>query len=99
MSTLPLFNTPDRSMMLLQTLWKSSLDPVLKLPFINGTEHLNIQINVGVTNINHKLSRIQQGWFLTDINGAASIYRSQPFNSTVLTLTSNAQVTVNLWVF
>ena len=49
--------------------------------------------------INHKLQRTQQGWFITDQNGAASIYRSQPFNSTTLTLTSNASVAVNLWVF
>lgn len=53
----------------------------------------------GVTTINHKLGQVQQGWFIIDINGAATVYRSQPFNDKTLVLTSNAAVTVNIGVF
>jgi hypothetical protein len=62
--------------------------------YLEGVNLIN-----GVTQINSKLDRIMQGWMITDINGAATIYRSQPLNSKTLTLTSNAAVTVNLYVF
>lgn len=84
---------------LAQNRWASEINPILTNP-INGTTILiNIPLINGVTIINHLLGRVQQGWFLTDIQGAASIYRSAPFNATTLTLTSNAAVTVNIGVF
>lgn len=83
----------------LVTRWKSILDPVLKNP-LNSISILQDQALInGVTVINHKLGRAQQGWFILDINGAAEIYRSQPFNDKTLTLTSDAIVTVTLGVF
>ena len=62
--------------------------------YLEGVNLIN-----GVTQIDSKLGRMMQGWMITDINGAATIYRSQPLNSKTLTLTSNAAVTVNLYVF
>lgn len=85
--------------MLLETNWASQLNPLLSNPLLGGFQLSNIGLNNGVTMINHLLQRKMQGWFIIDQDGAASIYRSQPFNSTTLTLTSNAAVTVNLWVF
>jgi hypothetical protein len=84
---------------LMQQRWKSLLDPILGNP-VNGVSILpNVKLNNGVTVINHKLGQVQQGWFLTDIQGAATIYRSAAFNDLTLTLTSNAAVTVNIGVF
>jgi len=83
----------------MQTLWKSLLDPVLDNPLNDISILKNVQLNNGVTVINHRLGRNQQGWFLTDIQGAATVYRSAAFNSLTLTLTSNAAVTVNIGVF
>ena len=83
----------------MQTKWASILNPLIKSPLNNVFILENVVLNNGVTTINHLLGRTQQGWFLTDINGAATIYRSQPFNSLTLTLTSNAAVTISIGVF
>lgn len=81
------------------TRWKALLDPLLANP-LNSVNILENQALVnGVTVINHKLGRKMEGWFITDINGAATIFRSASFNSQTLTLTSNAAVTINLAVF
>lgn len=81
------------------TRWKSLLDPILANPLNNVSILENVALINGATTINHFLGRQMQGWFITDINGAATIYRSQPMNDKTLTLTSNAAVTVNLGVF
>ncbi len=83
----------------MQTRWKSLLDPVLTNPLNNASNLTDITLINGITVINHQLGRVMQGWFITDINGAAQIYRSAPFNALTLTLTSNAVVTVSLGVF
>lgn len=83
----------------MQSIWKSQLDPILANNIINGSQLTNISLISGVTVINHLLSRKQQGWFITDIDGAAQVYRSQPFNDKTLTLTSDAPVIVNIWCY
>lgn len=84
---------------LMQTKWKSLLDPLLANPLNSVNILENISLINGVNVINHLLGKMQQGWFLTDLQGAASIYRSAPFNSSTLILTSSAAVTVNIGVF
>lgn len=99
MGLLPLVKSSDTTLSLLQTKWKAALDPVLKNIFINGVLLKNIPLVNGATPVNHMLGQLQQGWFIVDQNAAAQIYRSKPFNSSTLILTSNAVVTVSLWVF
>lgn len=95
MSQLPLKSPGD----LTETRWKALLDPLLANLLNNAKILYGVQLANGATVINHKLGKRQQGWFIVDIDGAATIYRSQPFNDLTLTLTSNAVVTVNLGVF
>jgi len=83
----------------MQSIWKQEIDPVLANPILKGNQLKNIALNTGITVINHLLSRQQQGWFLTDIDAPATVYRSAAFNNLTLTLTSNAACTVNLWVY
>jgi hypothetical protein len=97
--SLPIFQDPNRNFMLMQTGWSSQLTPWLKNPMGQGVYLEGVNLINGVTQIDSKLGRMMQGWMITDINGAATIYRSQPLNSKTLTLTSNAAVTVNLYVF
>ncbi len=81
------------------TKWKTILDTLLGNS-LNSVQILEgIELISGATVINHKLGRMQQGWFLLDVNAAATIYRSGAFNSKTLTLTSDAAVTVNIGVF
>jgi hypothetical protein len=87
------------NLMQLATQWRAILNPVIANPLNNVSILQDIQLKNGVTTINHLLGQQQQGWFLVDIQGAATIYRSAPFNSTTLTLTSNAAVTVSIGVF
>lgn len=82
-----------------QTVWAQKLDPVLKNAILQGTQLTGVKLKNGATTFDHLLSRQMQGWFITDIDAAATVYRSQPFNATSLTLSSNAPATVNLWVY
>ena len=79
--------------------WAASLNPILNNPTNTSMILKNQPLINGVTIINHGLGRLMQGWIITDINGAATIYRSAPFNNKTLTLTSNAIVTVSIEVF
>lgn len=80
-------------------LWAQTLNPIVGNPILSGKTLTKIQLINGTTIINHGLGRLMQGWFITDQNALASIYRSTPLNDSTLTLTSSAIVTVNLWVF
>lgn len=81
------------------TRWSSQINPVISNPLNLANILPNQSLINGVTVINHKLGRLMQGWYLIDIQGAATVYRSAPFNDLTLTLTSNAAVTVNIGVF
>ena len=96
---LPYFLTSNKELSLLQTSWQAQINPVLANPFVQGILIEDVALVNGSTVINHLLGRKQQGWVLVDISGAATIYRSQPFNSLTLTLVSSAAVTVNLYCF
>lgn len=86
-------------MSLLQTNWASILNPIIANPMSDGVFLKGVELINGVTVVNHLLQRKQQGWIIIDTNAAASIYRSASFNALTLSLTSNAAVTVNLYVF
>lgn len=95
--SLPL-NLPLATM---QTRWKSELDPLLANP-LNGIAILdNVPLINGSNTINHKLGRVMQGWFIVDIQGAATIYRpsTAPFNALTLTLISSAAIQASIGVF
>ena len=96
---LPTFQMPVTPIMLLQNAWKQQLDPLLGAPLASLVFVKNIALKNGVTVINHGLGRNPQGWFITDIDGAATVYRSAPFNNLTLTLTSNAIANINVGVF
>lgn len=84
---------------LMQTKWASILNPLIANPTNNISILKNVQLKSGANMINHLLGRLPQGWLVLDLDGPATIYRSQPFNDLILTLTSNAAVTVTLGVF
>lgn len=84
---------------LANNLWAQSLNPIIASPLSSASFLLNIPLINGTNIIQHKLGRLMQGWFISDVNGAATIYRSAPMNNLTLTLTSSAAVTVNIGVF
>lgn len=96
---LPIFQDTNRNIMLMQTAWAGQLNTILKNPLLSGLLLKGVDLVVGSNVINHKLDRMQQGWFTTDQQEVATIYRTQDFNSKTLTLYSDLAVTVDLYVF
>jgi hypothetical protein len=84
---------------LMLTKWSATLNPLLRNP-LNGISTLeNISLKTGENVINHLLGQVQQGWIIVDIQGAATVFRSAPFNSKTLTLTASAPVIVSIGVY
>jgi len=92
---LPLKLTMD----LMQTRWKSLLDPILENPINSISIIDNVALVTGNNVINHRLGRKQQGWLILDIDAASTIYRSADFNDKTLTLNASAAATIKLGVF
>jgi hypothetical protein len=98
--SLPKFNGfTESNFSLLQTNWSTQLDPVIAFPPNKGLLVKDVSLINGVNTINHRLGRKPQGYVIADINAAATIYRSQPFDALTLTLTSNAAAIATIWVF
>jgi hypothetical protein len=95
----PYIQTDSKDLSQIQTKWRSVLNPLLAAPMVQVKVLKGIKLKNGINNIDHLLQQTMQGWFITDIDGAATIYRSAPLKDLTLTLTSNASVTVNLAVF
>lgn len=83
----------------MQTTWATQLNPVIANAILNGLQLSSITLVTGDNIVNHLLARKQLGWFATDINAAATLYRSAPFNDKTLTLNASAGCVVNLWVY
>lgn len=84
---------------LMLTKWASIINPLLSAPLNQVSILKGISLIIGETKIPHLLGDMQRGWWVIDINGVATIYRSKPLESSFLYLTSSAVVTVNLGVF
>lgn len=100
--SLAIFQTDDKSVQLLQTSWAASLNPVLANPMSNGSLIRNVALASGANAINHKLGRKLQGWCVTRVRAAATIYDTQDSNQhpeLTLALNASAPVTVDIYVF
>ncbi len=97
--SLTIYHTDDIPFTLMQSDWSTELNPIIANPLTKGILLKDVALISGVTVINHKLARVQQGWIVTDQNGSAEIYRSKPLSPQTLTLTSSAAVIVSLYVF
>lgn len=96
---LPVFQTSIRELSMLQTQWKSQIEPVLSQPSNSASIVKNINLVAGNNIINHMLGRTPIGWVIIDSNAVPQVYRSQPFNDLTLTLNSAGTVTISLMVF
>lgn len=99
---LPLVHSQDNDLNLVQTKWKSIIDPLLGNQLTNGHLIGPIFLSLGNNIINHRLGRKLQGWFPVGQNALSNIFDNQASNQSpelTLSLTSSAAVTVTLWVF
>lgn len=86
----------------MQTTWAQALNPIISNEILQGQLLTQENLINGTTIVNHRLGRKLIGWFVVGITGAATIYDNQAANQTpqlTLSLTSNAAVTANIWVF
>lgn len=96
---LPKIPAQDPAVNLMQTKWASILNPLLAQPLSASSILSNVALVTGDNTINHLLGRTLQGWIVSDITAASTVYRSQPLNATTLTLNASAPTTVSLLVF
>lgn len=86
----------------MQSTWSTLIEPIISNQINQGSLLTNVNLISGTTIVNHKLGRKLVGWIIVGIDGAATVYDNQATNQTpqlTLSLTSNAAVSCNLWVF
>lgn len=99
---LPKYKTESKEFEMLQTNWATQLDPVVALPINKGLILPSIPLVIGTNQVNHKLGRKLQGWWVVRQRAAASIYDEQDLQmnpTLMLALVSSANVTIDLFVF
>jgi hypothetical protein len=88
----------DESVNRFQDNVKDAIDPLLRLPIIDGLLLENIPLTAGSANqISHKLGRVPRMWILADQSTNANVWRTEWTNA-LLTLNTSANCRVNLWV-
>ncbi len=88
-----------RSFDLLQNQWKSILDPIVANAILQGIAVNNVAIATSATDVPVKLGRTMQGFFITDINANAVVWRTAALSADILTLQASAACTISLWCF
>lgn len=99
---LPQIVAEDRDLQLMQTKWRSILNPILSIPFLSGNQVSKVVLKSGNNTINTGLKQAWSGWFITDMQGASvSLYSIPDKNpsATTLTLYSSGIATIDLWVW
>lgn len=85
---------------LAQTKWSGTLNPILALPMLNGIQLDDIDLVATTPKvINHLLQRNPQGWFLVNNAANAVVWRTTAFNPLTITLESDANTTISIWVY
>ncbi len=75
-----------------------ALNQLTGIALLDGRLVENQDLIVGVTNVEHRLSRQPRGYIIVNQDGAAEIYATS-LNAAYVSLNSDAAVTVSLWVF
>jgi hypothetical protein len=100
---LPIFQTADRILSMMQTQWSSMLNPVINNPLNQSILLKNVALVAGPNTVAHRLGRELQGWIPVTIPGAApTLYDLQATNPNpdkTLIVVSDMAITLNLVVF
>ena len=76
------------------------LNPIISNIWLQGVQVSGLVMIANTPNsFNHGLGRAPKGWALVDNTASATIWRTQNFNSTSLTLESSANTTISVWIF
>lgn len=72
-------------------------DAIKACPLLDGLL-LSVSLATGSNQFAHKLGRLPQGWFFTDRNSAATVYRTA-WTMDTLSLTASASLSGTIWIF
>jgi len=95
---IPQMQSDSRTENQLQSNIIRGIQPLLKNPMAIVSHLQGVQLFTGSNLVNHGLFQQLQGYFVSRINGAATIYDTAA-TATTLTLHSSADVTVSLICF
>jgi len=103
MAQLPLPTVPESWIVR----WKSLLDPIISVvtgqvignPLTTASYFTGVKLTTGSNQVPINLTTAPTGWFITDINADAVVYRSAAFNSSTLVLTTSADCVIDLAVY
>lgn len=80
--------------------WASEINPVLAFPMLSGIQINSIILEAMIPKaINHLLGRIPMGWFVVDNNASSVIWRTEPFTTKTITLESDDDTTISLFIY
>lgn len=99
---LPIQQTDDQNLMLMQNRWASIINPVLSQPINSGILLNQLVLSSGDNVINHKLGRKLQGWVVVGNDSTVTFYDNQASNQQpqlTLILNSSGSCLINLLVF
>lgn len=102
MPSLPLQQTDDHDVSLMQTKWKSIIDPLLANPISSSFVLPRLTLASGDNVINHFLGRKILGWIVVGNNAATTFYDKQASNQQpqlTLILNASGACTISLLVF
>lgn len=88
----------DRVMNRFQDNTSAVFQALANIPLLQGHLIEDYQILTGTNSINHGLQGPLTGWFITDISSPAVIYKAGATRD-ILTLVSDADTLISLWVF
>ena len=96
--------TPDPDLSKIQGAIEQVLNPLVKIPYLNGIILENLSITTSPVKFAHGLGRAPVGYWLIYKNAAGDVYAPTvgtigPFSGTTITLQASAAVTVNILVF
>lgn len=74
------------------------LNPVAKVPFLDGTMLKDLQVTTSAQKFSHNLNRDVTGWFLVGKQGLGDVYSASSTTTTIV-LQSSVNVTCSIWVY
>lgn len=99
--SLPIFQTSDKDLNMMQTRWATEINPILGNPLNSASLLKNITLTTGNNTINHLRGVPLNGYIVAGMRGGFSqIYNVvSTMPSLTLILNSSAAVTIDLLVF
>lgn len=85
---------------LAQTKWASLLNPIIESAILTYSQVNNVALTASKPlAINHLLGRMPLGWFIVDKDSNAVVWRTSPYTNTTITLESDVDTNISLYVY